>query len=150
MAPYISLNGDGRTLHPQVLCAGQPTANSLLDADTGQTQFVRTQLLQISHLSSSEKDLVFAKLILVLVLGTKIEMLLLIKDKFAMNNNYKNSDKPLLVFPPNFCKSVFHHQECLCVSWGRGNGWRIRDKSTCHIESVNTMSRGIKFYKHVN
>lgn len=67
----MSLNGDGRFLHPQVLFAGQPAANSLLDVDTSHTQFVRTQLLQVSHLTSPEEDLVFAKLVLILVLETK-------------------------------------------------------------------------------
>ena len=71
MAPYISLNGYGRLLHPQILFAGQPAADSLLDADTSHTQLVRTQLLQVSHLTSPEEDLVFAKLVPILVLMTK-------------------------------------------------------------------------------
>lgn len=67
----MSLYGDGRFPHPQVLFAGQPAADSLLDADTSNTQLVRAQLLQVSHLTSPEEDLVFAKLVLILVLGAK-------------------------------------------------------------------------------
>lgn len=67
----MSLYGDSRFPHPQVLFAGQPTADSLLDADTSHTQLIGTQLLQVSHLTSPEEDLVFAKLILILVLGAK-------------------------------------------------------------------------------
>lgn len=62
------LNSNGRLPHPQVLFACQPAANSLLDGDTSHTQFVRAQLLQESHLASSEEDLVFAKLVFPLVL----------------------------------------------------------------------------------
>lgn len=64
----MSLYGDGTFLHPQVLFAGQPAADRLLDADASHTQLIRTQLLQVSHLTSPEEDLVFTKLILILVL----------------------------------------------------------------------------------
>lgn len=67
----MSLYGDRRFLHPQVLFAGHPAADRLLDADTSHAQLVRTQLLQVSHLTGPEEDLVFAKLILILVLGTE-------------------------------------------------------------------------------
>lgn len=66
----MSLYGDSRFPHPQVLFASQPAADSLLDADTSHTQLVRTQLLQVSHLTRPEEDLGFAKLILIVVLGT--------------------------------------------------------------------------------
>lgn len=64
----MSLDGDGRFPHPQVLSAGQPAADSLLDADAGQTQLVRPQLFHVRHLTSPEEDLVLSKLILILVL----------------------------------------------------------------------------------
>lgn len=67
----MSLYCDRRLPHPQEFFAGQPAADSLLDADTSHTQLVRTQLLQVSHLTSPEEDLVFSKLILILVLRTK-------------------------------------------------------------------------------
>lgn len=64
----MSLDGDGGFPHPQVLSAGQPAADSLLDADACQTQLVRTQLFHVRHLTSPEEDLVPSKLILILVL----------------------------------------------------------------------------------
>lgn len=67
----MSLYGDGGFPHPQVLFTAQPAADCLLHADTGHTQLVRTQLFQIGHLTSPEEDLVFAKLILILFLGTR-------------------------------------------------------------------------------
>lgn len=70
----MSLDGESRRSHPQVLAAGQPAADGLLDADTGHSQHVRTQLLQVSYLTRPEEDLVFAKLILILILGNKQNM----------------------------------------------------------------------------
>lgn len=71
VTPYISLYGDSRFPHPQELFAGQPAADSLLDADTSHAQLVGAQLLQVSHLTSPEEDLVFAKLILIPILRAK-------------------------------------------------------------------------------
>lgn len=79
MTPYVSLYGDSRLLHPQVLFASQPAANSLLDANASHTQLVRTQLLQVGHLTGPEEDLVFAKLIFILVLGAKHKTVAYIK-----------------------------------------------------------------------
>ena len=67
----MSLYCDRRLPHPQVFFAGQPAADSLLDADTCHTQLVRTQLLQVCHLTSPKEDLVLAKLILILILREK-------------------------------------------------------------------------------
>lgn len=71
VTPDMSLYGQSRLLHPQVLFASEPAADSLLDANTSITQLVKTKLLQVRHLTSPEEDLVFAKLILLLVLGNK-------------------------------------------------------------------------------
>lgn len=68
MTPDVSLYGDGTLPHPQILPAGQPAADGLLDADTSQAQLVRTQLFHVGHLTSPEEDLVLSKLILVPVL----------------------------------------------------------------------------------
>lgn len=73
VTPYMFLNSNGRLPHPQVLFTCQPAANSLLDGDTSHTQFVRAQLLQESHLASSEEDLVFAKLVFPLVLKQNLK-----------------------------------------------------------------------------
>lgn len=40
VTPHMFLDRDGRLPHPQILLAGQPAANRLLDADTSHTQFV--------------------------------------------------------------------------------------------------------------
>lgn len=68
MSPHVSLYGDGRLTDTQVLLASEPAADGLLDVDAGFTEFVGPQLLQISHLSSSEEDLRFSKLVFILVL----------------------------------------------------------------------------------
>lgn len=68
MTPDISLYGDGAFPQPQILSAGQPAADGLLDAHASQTQLVRAQLFHVGHLASPEEDLVLSKLILVLVL----------------------------------------------------------------------------------
>lgn len=34
MTPHVFLDSDGRFSHPQVLSAGEPAANGLLDVDT--------------------------------------------------------------------------------------------------------------------
>lgn len=68
MSPHVSLYGDGRLTDAQVLLASEPAANGLLDLDAGFTEFVRPQLLQVSHLASPEEDLRFSKLIFILVL----------------------------------------------------------------------------------
>lgn len=68
----VSLNGDGTFSHPEVLLAGQPAADCLLDVDTSHAQLVRTQLLQVRHLTSPEENLAFAKLILAGALGKNI------------------------------------------------------------------------------
>lgn len=69
----MSLYCDGGFPHPQVLFAGQPAADGLLDTDTSHSQLVRAQLLQVSYQTSPEEDLVFAKLIQILVLRNKKE-----------------------------------------------------------------------------
>lgn len=100
MTPYISLYGDSRFPHPQVFFAGQPAADGLLDADAGRAQFIRTQLLQVSHLTGSEEDLVFAQLILVLVLAAKqrtqyYTILLLVTFNIHIMGIIYSVDKPL-------------------------------------------------------
>lgn len=85
----MSLYCDRRLPHPQVFFAGQPAADSLLDADTCHTQLIRTQLLQVSHLTSPEEDLVLAKLILILVLRAKKKIYSTIYLHTYTINNYK-------------------------------------------------------------
>lgn len=68
MTPDVSLDGNGTLPHPQILPAGQPAADGLLDADTSQAQLVRPQLFHVGDLTSPEEDLVLSKLVLVLVL----------------------------------------------------------------------------------
>ena len=69
----VFLEHHSRSPHPQVLLAGQPAAQGLLDADARQAQLLRPQVLQVGHLARTEEDLGSAELILVSILRTKIK-----------------------------------------------------------------------------
>lgn len=73
VSPGEPLDGDGGVALAQILLARQPASDGFLDADAGDAQLVRSQLLQVGNLACPEEDFGLAKLIFILVLRERKE-----------------------------------------------------------------------------
>lgn len=69
----MSLDGDGSLPHAHVLLPHQPASDRLLDADTGSSQLICPYFFQVGYLTSPEKYFCLTKLVLILVLFSKVK-----------------------------------------------------------------------------
>lgn len=69
----MSLDGDGSLPHPHVLLPHQPAPDRLLDADTGSSQLICPYFFQVGYLTSPKKYFCLTKLVLILVLFSKVK-----------------------------------------------------------------------------